>query len=180
MTQKIIICVGADMTGKTQIAQELAHRLEVPYFKASSERDTFLASRGTFDKNKLFLNQLRYADPRMFDFLKQTGHSVVADRGFPCEYVYSLALCRETDYLMLNQIDQQYASLNTKIVVTSRSSYKGITDDIDPRLGEKTLQKIDDLYVEFMSWTKCDVMRLNVDDEDLNREVTDVLSWLNY
>lgn len=179
MTQKIIILAGCDMTGKTQIAHELARRLNIPYFKASSEHEAFLTSRNE-SRSELFLNQLRYADPRMLDFLKQTGHSVVKDRAFPCEYVYSGVFKRMTDYQMLCHIDEQYAKLGTKIVVTSRSSYEGIVDDLDPTLDSKILQKIDYGYIEFMSWTKCDIMRLNVDDEDLNREVTDVLNWLNY
>lgn len=73
--QRIIIMIGPDRCGKTEIAKRLAFLQGLPYFKASSEHETYLSKQGQF------VQQLKHADPRMVDFLSQTGHSVIFDRG---------------------------------------------------------------------------------------------------
>lgn len=173
MKQQIIAFVGPDMVGKTQISKALAKELNLPYFKASSEHETYLKNQ---DK---FIHQLRYADTRMLDFLKQTKHSVVFDRAWPCEKVYAEIFNRETDERVLSKIDEGMATLGAQVIVCHRSSYKGIVDDIDPTTTEERLQKLDDAYLAFTTWTKCNTLVLNVDDENLNRELTDILNWLD-
>lgn len=168
--QKIIFVCGPDMCGKTQIAKEFSRRTGIPYFKASSEHASFLKGPDRF------INQLKYADPRVLDLLKQTGHSVVFDRGFPCELVYATALGRDSDMPTLTELDEGYAELGAHIIVCFRSSYKGIVDDLDPRIDETRLSELSALYMKFSRWSKCNVHLLNVDDEDLNREVNEVMS----
>lgn len=174
--QQLIFFVGPDMCGKTEISKAVAFATGIPYFKATSEHTSFLSSR--VSKNDQFLNQLRFADPRVLDILRQTGHSVVFDRGFPCEYAYSKVMGRETDMVMLRHVDESYAGLRAKIVFCHRSSYKGIVDDLDPTVKEDTLEEIHAAYIDFLRWTKCEVLILNVDDENLNREVTEVLDFV--
>lgn len=165
------------MCGKTQIAKELSKRLNIPYFKSSNEHSSFLASRAS--KSELFLNQLLYADPRAFDLVKQTGQSVVMDRGFPCEWVYSTVFKRKTDKEFILHMDSLWASLGAKIIFCWRSSYDGIVDDLDPTLSGYLLQDIHDEYVNFLKLTKCEVIQLCVDDEDLEREINDLMCFLN-
>lgn len=172
MNQQIIVLCGPDMTGKTQIAKELSRRLGVSYFKASSEHQTYLKEKDAFRQ------QLRYADPRTIDILRQTGLSLVMDRGFPCEFSYSLALKRETDFAMLRVVDSEYALLGTRVIICHRTSYDNIVDDIDPTLNSNKLQEIHNAYKMFARWTQCRTMMLPVDDENLDREVNDVVSWL--
>lgn len=174
--QLILFFVGPDMCGKTQIAQEVAKVTGVPYFKATSEHTSFLSSR--VSKNDQFLNQLRFADPRVYDLLRQTKHSVVFDRGFPCEYVYSRVLGRETDMVMIKHMDEAWASLDARIIFCHRSKYDGIVDDLDPTINASALNELHVTYLDFLEFTKCKVLELNVDDEDLKREVTDILAYL--
>ena len=176
MKQRLIFFVGPDMCGKTQIAQATSRFLSVPYFKATSEHTSFLSTRvSTSDQ---FLNQLRFADPRVLDILRQTGHSVVFDRGFPCEYAYSRVFGRETDMVMLKHVDEAYAALGASVIFCHRSTYAGIHDDLDPSIGQELLDKLHAAYEDFASWTKCRLLRLNVDDEDLKREVLDVAQFV--
>jgi hypothetical protein len=174
--QLLLFFVGPDMCGKTEIAHEVSKVIDVPYFKATSEHTSFLSSR--VSTNDQFKNQLRFADPRVYDLLRQTGHSVIFDRGFPCEYAYSQVLGRETDMTMIKHMDEAWASLDARIIFCYRSSYKGIVDDLDPTINESMLDKLDAAYCDFMDSTKCKVLELNVDDEDLNREVTDIITYL--
>ena len=151
------------MCGKTEISKALSRKLELPYFKASSEHETYL------NQPDKFIQQLRFADTRMLDFLKQTGHSVVFDRAWPCEFAYSRVFNRGTDDEVLEKIDAGMATLAARVIVCHRTSYKGIVDDIDPTTTEARLTKLDDAYMTFSAWTKCKTMILNVDDENLNR-----------
>lgn len=174
MKQKIITFVGPDMTGKTEISKALAKRFGIPYFKASSERETYLNNK---DK---FIMDLRYADPRLSDFLAQTKYSVIMDRGWPCEFAYSKVFDRPTDIVALRAADDRMAKMGAVVIVCRRKSYVGIVDDIDPTLKEEELAKIDDAYHDFQEWTRCKTLSLYVDDEDLTRELSDIVEWLQH
>lgn len=178
MTQRIVVVVGPDMCGKTQIAQGITRATGIPYFKSSSEHDAYLSSKTT--RRELFLNQLRYADPRVVDLLKQTGQSVVFDRGWPCEHAYSQVMNRETDDKMLWHLDEQWASLDARVVVCYRDSYLGIHDDLDDTIDPSVLTRLDEAYRDFTFRTRCRTYRLNVDDEDLHREVGEALAFMGY
>ena len=173
--QRIVFFVGPDMCGKTEISKALSRMTDISYFKASSEHNAFLTFRGEKkDPRELFLNQLRYADPRVMDLLKQTGTSVIFDRGYPCEYAYSKVFGRETDERMLKHLDEEWSKLDARIVLCYRSSYVGIVDDLDPKVNGEMLQKLHNAYAEFAKWSKCKLLKLNVDDENLQREVDEV------
>jgi thymidylate kinase len=173
--QRVVIVVGPDMTGKTQIAKELASRLQVPYFKASSEHHAFM------NEPDKFVKDIRYADPRLIDFIAQTGASVVMDRGFPCEFVYATAFGRETDYEAIHRIDLAYRAIDANVIICLRKNgFAGITDDLDPtRLTSEKLEQIQELYRAYANChIVCRFLFLYVDDEDLDREVKDILSFL--
>lgn len=168
LRRNIFFFVGPDMCGKTQIANAWAERHGLPYFKASSEHESFLKNRQSF------LTQLQTADPRVLDLLTQTGYGVVFDRGYPCEKAYSSVYNRETDDAMLRFIDDGYASIGAVVVFCHRSSYRGIIDDLDASIDESMLQVIHNAYEVFLKTTKCDVVRLNVDSHDLELELREI------
>lgn len=175
--QTILFFVGPDMCGKTEIAKATAAATGVPYFKASSEHESFLSSR--VSRREGFLNQLRYADPRVFDVLKQSGYGLIFDRGYPCEYAYSAVLGRATDMVMLTHMDEMWASIGACIVLCYREKgYADIVDDLDPSLNGGLLLEIEKAYRQFALLTKCHLLRLAVDDEDLAREVSEVRAFL--
>ena len=183
MAQRIIIFDGPDMCGKTAIAKELSRRTGIPYFKASSEHETFLYDCGPNEpqsglQNGEFLNQLWYADPRTFDLLKQTGQSIIFDRAYPSEYVYSTLFHRKTDMQAIQFLDELYESLGAQLVICVRASYAGIHDDLKPDMGPETLQKQHDLYMDFLKATRLDSVLLFTDDEDLEREIREVREGL--
>lgn len=171
--QTIILFAGPDMCGKTNIAHALGDRLNIPVFKASSEHKTFLGSHDAF------IEQLRYADPRMIDILKQTGYSIILDRGYPCEKTYSEFFKRATDYKALKYVDESFAALNAKIIICTRKSFKGIVDDLDSRLDENALYELSQLYVSFTEWTTCKTHVLYVDDFDVERQLQEISMFLN-
>lgn len=168
----IVFLVGADMCGKTQIAKELATRLRLPYYKASTEHAGFLGGQDRF------LNDIRYSCPARLDILKQINTGIVYDRGYPCEAAYSIYFKRPTDAHALTYLDKEYAQLGAVIVLAYRSSYAGIKDDLDERLDSVVLKQLEQTYRTVLAMSKCRVLFLNVDDEDLEREVTEVLTFI--
>jgi len=172
--QIILLCGGPDRCGKTNILREIERLTDVPYYKASNEHRNFVSSQ------EHFINELRYSDPKMVDFLYQTGISVLVDRSYMCEFSYAQFFNRSTDMRMLRELDNEYAKLNTKILICTRKSFIGIKDDLDPKLDEVALQKISSLYQDFIKWTKCQTYTLYVDDENLDREIDEVLRFMGY
>ncbi len=177
MSQHIVFFVGPDRCGKTEIAKATSRVTGIPYFKATSEHSSYLSSK--VSKQERFLYEYRYAEPRVFDVLKQTGHSIIFDRGFPCEAVYSKVMNRKTDDTMLHHMDQMWASIDARIVLCYRTTYAGIVDDLDAQIDAGVLQQ---LTTEYFRWaesqTHCKVHKLCVDDENLGREVGEVLEFM--
>jgi adenylosuccinate synthase len=124
------------------------------------------------------VNALKYGDPYFYNFLKMTGHSTILDRSYPSEWVYSRVYNRPTDLDALNYIDELAASIDVKIVVPYRTSYAGLHDDMHD-IDSQQMQKISDMYKEFLKWTKCKTLHLCVDSEDLEWEMQTILEFIS-
>lgn len=172
----IVIFEGPDMTGKTTIAKACAQELGIPYFKNGIQTDAF---KGWLAGGENFFHGLmKFADPYFLSYLEQTDASVILDRAYPSEWVYSRAFGRETVDSALEYSDSTYARLGAKIIITGRSNYVMKDDLVPDVIGPTKTKEIHELYQYFAQWTKCDVLQLNVDDEDLDRQITEISSWL--
>ena len=168
----VILFDGSDKVGKTEMSRELSKRIDVPYFKNESEWHAFSKDRSYFS------NALKYGDPYFYNFLKMTGTSVILDRSYPSEWVYSRVYNRSTDHEALTYVDDLAAKVGVKIVVPYRTSYEGMHDDMHD-IDCKAMQKISDMYAEFIKWTKCETLRLCVDSEDIDWEIKTILEFIN-
>ena len=169
-----IAFIGPDMTGKSNIAAALSEKLSVPVFKNTSEWKTQLSSED------YFLNLLRYGGPFLMDFMKQTDTSVILDRFYPCELVYAQAFGRATDVEAISWMDREFSSANGKFIICLKKDYTGLVDDVFPdELPPEKLRELDSLYREFEKNTACDSFILYTDDHDLDRQVEDILRFLN-
>ena len=173
MKHQVIILDGPDGCGKTNIGLALAERLGISYFKNEGEWDHFADK----DKTEYFLNCIRYRHPHLLEFLNATNTSVVLDRAYPSEFVYPGLFNRETDPRAVNLCDVMCAEMNAKIIIPCRSDYSEVKDQFD-FVDEEMLNKIHKGYKDFSCWTSCDVLMLNVDDEDLEREIKDIMVFL--
>ena len=169
--QRILIFDGPDGCGKTNIAKELMAVLGIPYFKNESEWRCFE------NDPSYFINAITYGDPYFLSYLEQTKASVIMDRWYPSEWVYSKAFKRPTDYSVLRQIDDRAAALGAKIIIPCRSDYSKVVDQFKS-INSDILHNIEEIYRMFSDWTSCDTFFLNVDDEDINRELFEVLNFL--
>lgn len=167
----VIIFDGTDACGKTNMAKELARVTDIPYFKNSDEHKYFLK-----DPN-YFINAIRYVDTYFTSYLEASGASVILDRAWPSEWIYSKVMGRNTDLDVLRELDRRHAKLGTKLIIPWRSNYSQIRDDYD--VVKENIETIHRLYMEFAnSWTTCQVLLLNVDDENLDREMTDIRRFI--
>lgn len=171
--QTVLIIDGPDTTGKTNIVQALSRRINVPSFKNSGEHAHF-AKRDT----EYFTNAAKYIDTYMAAFLGATGTSCIFDRAWPSEYCYPAVFGRPRNMDVLQRLDDAWAQLGTRIIVPFRTSYSGIKDKVYDHITEDNLRQLDDLYAEFCEWTQCKTLRLNVDDEDIHRELDDIIQFI--
>jgi thymidylate kinase len=162
---------GPDMCGKTQICKELAASFGLAYYKNSGEWSTDLRSADYFK------NVLTYGATIQTDLLCQVKPKVVLDRYYPSEWVYSKVFKRESNEQILEKIDEMFAGAGGRIVICRRKSYEGIRDDLHSYVDSSVLQVLDQTYAHFTDWTKCKVMTLWVDDENLERQVSEIRNW---
>jgi DNA polymerase III delta prime subunit len=167
----ITIFDGPDRVGKTNMAQALAREIGVTYFKNQDEHKYFLK-----DPN-YFIHAIRYVDTYFASYLEASSTSIIMDRAWPSEWVYSKALGRLTDDAVLKELDVRHANLGTRIIVPLRTDYSSVKDEYD--IVNDNIWKIHDLYVEFTQWTSCSCLKLNVDDEDLDRELTEIRHFIS-
>lgn len=168
-----IAFIGPDMTGKSNIAEELSAQTGIPVFKNSGEWKTKL------DSPDYFLNLLRFGGPFLMDFMKQTNASVILDRFYPCELVYADAFGRETDLAAISWMDENFSKSAGKFIVCLRRSYEGLVDDQYPDdLPTSMLEKLDNLYRAFVETTACDCLVLETDDMDLNNQTKKIKMFL--
>jgi len=169
--QLIIIFDGPDGCGKTNIAQELSVRLGVPYYKNEAEHQYFRADPS------YFIHAVRYVDTYFTGYLEKSGASVILDRAWPSEWIYSKVMGRDTDLTVLHDLDRRHAALGTLIITPYRSSYHTVRDEyveITDRIG-----LIHDLYTDFSDWTACRNLRICVDSEDLDEQVRTIIEFIN-
>lgn len=170
--QRIVIFEGPDGCGKTNMAAELSRMTSIPTFKNRGEWDNFEKP------DDYFVKCMRFGDFGYFSqFLKQTGTSVILDRSWPSEAVYSRVLGRKTDHGVIDALDDIYSLMGTKIVIATRSCYDEVIDQF-ASIDADVLKRLHDEYLEFAAWTKCDSLVLNVDDEDLGREMAQIMAFM--
>lgn len=178
--QRIFIFGGPDRCGKTTIAKTLSKVLDIPYFKPTNQQYYAM------NDPKMFMMQTRYGEPKLLDFIKQTGQSVVMDRGFPCDYVYSKVLGRETDWLAIQDLDREYAKLGAIFVATLRYDYSGIEDQWS-KITTARLRALHKTYEEYAGFTHmksllCVSPPINPGPKDkpypLKQQVADILALI--
>jgi thymidylate kinase len=152
--QQIIIFDSPDGTGKTNIAQSLSARLHIPYFKMNTEHQNWRAGK--------FKTALEFDQTYLLQFLKQTGHSVIIDRAYPAEWVYSKVFKRETNDDLLEEIDRGFAELRTNIVIPLRRDYS--KNRADELVSNDKLPELHAEYQRFSRWSKCRSIQIHVDD----------------
>jgi hypothetical protein len=178
----LVIFGGPDRCGKTTIARELSRRTGAPYFKPTGQAKYAMSQPSVFRLQTLF------GEPKLADFLAQTGHSAILDRGFPCDYAYTHALGRLRNMSFaeasdwsdtIKAMDATYGMMDALLVICVRSDYTGRSDPSWPEMDGKMMAILDSYYREYAAETKMRKLVLNVDDENLDRQVSEIIRKLD-
>ena len=167
MNQNLIIFEGPDLCGKTNIAEEVSRRLGIPVYKSGREHDLF------HDKNSQYLT-LKYGNYEMIKILETTNASIMFDRFFPSEWVYSQVYDRNRDLELVMEYDDYWSRLGGKIVWLDKPNMDGEDELIDGSKYNEIRQK----YEEYMLLTNCDVFRLDTTDRDLNGQANKICKFI--
>lgn len=167
MKQQLIIFEGPDLCGKTNIAEQVSLQLDVPLYKSGREHDLF------HDKNAQYLT-LKYGNYEMIKLLDTTNASVIFDRFFPSEWVYSQVYDRTRDLDLVLEYDRYWASLGGKIIWLDKPEMDGKDELIDVSRYNEIRQK----YEQYMSLTNCEFFRLDTTDRDLRTQVNKICNFI--
>ena len=172
MKQQIILLEGADKTGKTTLGKELSARLGIPYFKYTNEHNYWREGK--------FKEALEYDQTYLLELLKQTGHSMIIDRSWPSEYVYSKIFNRETNFDLLAMLDAEYALLGAMIVITMRKSV--CNWEKDELVSQCQSIAIQNEYQSFARHSSCNSISIYTDrwKDKIHDEALEVACHLNY
>jgi len=165
----IILLEGTDHCGKTEIATALAKILSgYQYFKVKQER-IHIEKIAPEILKQAHLLQLNF----FYEFAKQVNFSIVMDRFYPSEFVYG-TLFRKINEEKIWEFDKLFAELGTKIIILQKQN-----DKLEDELWTKDqLIAIKAKYREFAAKTRCQVLVLDTDSEDLEWELSEISKFL--
>jgi len=166
--QQIIIFEGHDGTGKSQIAEEISKRQEIPVFKNEQEFDRWWDPEIS----------TRYSARHLVSFLEQTGHSVILDRHYPSEYVYGKMFGRAISEVLIWELDHRMAKMDATIVECRKKpeNYEedshGIVEDTE------MYDELKFWYGKFKSNTECEYIEFMTDSEKLQQQVATIEDYI--
>lgn len=174
--QRIIMFEGADITGKTNIAQFLGEDMGISYFKNQREVEGWKAD--TYN----FKTALEYECPFILSMFQQTDISMIIDRHYPTEYVYSTVYNRDTDTELIWKLDEAYSKLNTFIIYCYKYGDKYLDDfKIEEDLiNVDKIESIKKTYQDFIEKTKCRVIKLDTTNCDLEKQINTIKHWIEF
>jgi thymidylate kinase len=165
--QQIVIMEGADMMGKSTIAEALSKKLSVPIVKIKRHEKWFDP-----------MIDLIYAGETHCQLAEQTGYSFIYDRLFPSEYAYSRAYGRATSHDKILSIDERYAAMGAVVVVCYKNA-KAYQEDDKGIIDVAKYTQLTDWFKEFKKISKCKVLMLDTTDENLEAQLDAIIKELD-
>lgn len=156
---------GPDKVGKSTIAKELSKVLDIPYFK--------FTAHDYWDKSEYEL-ATKFDQPFLAELLRQTGYSMIIDRGYPSEYAYGKTFNRNVDLDLIGKLDKMFSNLNTTIVYCEKVN----NEEKDERFDIDKYNMLKFNYTQFFIVTKCKHIYLDTTDQDLNKQVKEITERL--
>jgi len=166
--QKILFFEGVDKTGKSSIAKRLSKIISTLYFKNTTEKLFFTDK--TITKYR-WLDQLY-----LYEFLKQTGYSVIIDRGFISDLVYTRIFRKKNKETIekLIIVDKLFASIGAKIIYCYKTKNTFVDDVIDI----DKYSSLSNEYDRFLKLSFCEILKLDTTDEKINEQIKRIVKWI--
>ena len=163
----LIIFEGPDGCGKTNIAEEVGKRLGVSVYKSGKEHDIFHEPEGQY-------LSLKWANYEMIKLLETTKASVIFDRFFPSEWVYSQVFNRKSDLDLVKKYDEWWSSLGGIIIWLDKPKMD-VEDELIPSSKYNEIRK---KYFDYMKDTKCSLLYLDTSNHDLYSQVNEICEFI--
>lgn len=165
MVNKVIVSIGADSTGKTEISKQLCNMCDFTYYKNKFEGQT----RFTCGEDPKLA--FKYETQTIFNFIEQLPDSIslVLDRGIPCEYVYAKTLNRPFDEDLVWYYDKKLAEIDARFLYFYKTEYEKPFED--EFVSEDIQSKVCEYYDEYLSKTKCKFAKIDTTSCDLCFEI---------
>lgn len=145
-----ILVEGPDGVGKTTISRALGERLGLPVFKFPDEAKVFRTGQDGWLKFDLGLTY----------FLDQTDQHFISDRSYVSEFVYAHAFDRDTNWDMIERIDEMHSRLGTTILYLYSSVQPAEIDELVP---PEKYWHVKSWYDKFCNWTSCRVIKFDTE-----------------
>ena len=169
ISQHIIIFEGHDGSGKTILSNALSNYMLIPRFKYTQCEEHFAAK---YD----FLLRTYFDQSMFIEFLEQTGYSIILDRCYPSEWVYSKVFARPMDEIFLDELDKKYAKLKPKIIVCEKKNFIGEFKDDYIKISE--IVSIKNCYRRFINFTECETLLLDTTKQDLDGDIKKIIKFI--
>mgnify|MGYP001573055098 CR=1 FL=1 len=163
---RIIIC-GPDLVGKTNIAAELSRVSGVPVYKSGREHKLFNEKDAQY-------NVLKWGVYEVLRLVEVCDLSIIFDRSFTCEYVYSKVYKRNSDDGLVREYDRWWDSLDGKIVFLDKPKMDGKDELINP-------EKYDEIrtrYEDYKKITQCKHLTIDTSDYDIYKQVNTIIEFV--
>lgn len=156
------------MVGKTHIAKALSKKLNIPIFKMEIQKHFWD-----------FLIHQRYATEAITQMLEQTGQSVILDRSFPSDWMYSKLFKRPYDDIKGFSTDERFAKMGA-IIVYCYKDKKFYQDDPEDKdfINKSDYDKMKNLYNRYIAFTNCKILSINTSDENLEKQLSTIIKFL--
>jgi thymidylate kinase len=164
--QQIIIFEGHDMVGKTTILKALSEKISIPVFKETRQERWYD-----------HVIDLLYAEEARCQMLEQVGCSIIFDRSYPSEWVYSQVYNRPTLPEKLAMFDKRYAKMGAKIIILYKNPDEFLDDDQALIEKEKYI-KIKEKYEDFAKQSECQCLLLDTSDQNLEKQISLITRFL--
>lgn len=165
---KIIVFEGPDNSGKTTIAKHVSEIADIPYYKNPRER--MLKAKGEIGL------VTKYAGLWFADFLQQVPISVIVDRHYISEWVYTLVEERERDEDLLREMDILFEKAGAYIIICTKQVYEGYTDELTPN---NLLLPLAKMYQEFAHWSvNKRILYIDTTDQDLDTQCEKIKNFI--
>ena len=166
----IIIFEGVDNTGKTTIAKKLASVLNIQYFKNLIGQQSFIQD--------YFYTFTQYTAPMMMALLKQVKFydgGIILDRFTPSEHVYATVFDRKYDNKLIRKIDTELSEIYAVIIYCYRTDFDTWSDTL---ISKKHTAYLMNEYDNYLAWSKMFSLKLDTTDQNLDDQITKILSFL--
>lgn len=159
--QTIVIFEGHDKAGKTTIANALAKELDLTVFKVT--RDKYFWDPVSYQT---------YATEAITQIIEKTGLSVILDRSFASDHMYSKLFKRPYNYSKGYETADRFGKLDALIVLCYKDKISYLDDPEDAAfISTADYDKMTEIYLEFLGEIDCRYIIINTSDHDLDKQL---------